>query len=367
VRPSCTPIRSRPERVQRRHRHALHAVVLHAVALHVVALHSPSYCWTRARLGLAASQVPPRPSLPRYCRARPRCPLCESVPSRHTSPSIRARPNRARPWPASRCCSRVRIHPARHCSFRAVRLRSGPSPALARLHRLHRTRHCPALLAPTHAVALPNRAVQPLLLALRLFLVQRALCSSLCASAATVLAAQRLLPRAATVRTCPGPAPHCLQLRRAVRVRQRRATTAPSHGRPSRTSSRALPPCSGARSHAAATSTCASSHPPSPGCAAPAAARAPSRPRRLACTPPLAPAARALLRRPAPARLLRSRRAPVPRAFPASCTPPVPPEPGGGGEREMDKDWRPRDKRQRLKQKEAPGIRKQRRRGKEIS
>jgi hypothetical protein len=86
VRPSCTPTRSRPEFAQRRHRYALHAVVLRAVALHVVALHSPSYCRTRARLGLAASQVPPRPSLPSYRRARPRCPPCESVPSRHASP-----------------------------------------------------------------------------------------------------------------------------------------------------------------------------------------------------------------------------------------------------------------------------------------
>jgi hypothetical protein len=81
VRLSCTPIRSWPERIQRRHRYALDAVVLHAVALH-----SPSYCRTRARLGLAASQVAPRPSLPRYCRARPRCHPCGSIPSRYASP-----------------------------------------------------------------------------------------------------------------------------------------------------------------------------------------------------------------------------------------------------------------------------------------
>jgi hypothetical protein len=68
VRPSCTPIRLRPKRVQRRHRYALHAVVLHAVALHVVALHNPSYCWTRACLGLAAS--PPHTPEPRAFSAR---------------------------------------------------------------------------------------------------------------------------------------------------------------------------------------------------------------------------------------------------------------------------------------------------------
>jgi hypothetical protein len=38
------------------------------------------------RSGLTASQVPPRPSLPRYCRAWPCCPPCGSVPSRHASP-----------------------------------------------------------------------------------------------------------------------------------------------------------------------------------------------------------------------------------------------------------------------------------------
>jgi hypothetical protein len=86
ARPSCTPTRSRPEFPQRRHRYALHVVVLHAVALHVVALHSPFYCRTHAHLGLAASQVPPRPSSPSYCRARSRCPPCGSVPSRHASP-----------------------------------------------------------------------------------------------------------------------------------------------------------------------------------------------------------------------------------------------------------------------------------------
>jgi hypothetical protein len=59
------------------------------IALHVVTLHgysSSSCCRTRTRLGLAVSQVPPRPSLPSYHRARPRCPPCESVPSHHASP-----------------------------------------------------------------------------------------------------------------------------------------------------------------------------------------------------------------------------------------------------------------------------------------
>jgi hypothetical protein len=48
--------------------------------------YSSSCCWTHARFGLATSQVPPRPSLPNYRRARPRCPPCGLVPSRHTSP-----------------------------------------------------------------------------------------------------------------------------------------------------------------------------------------------------------------------------------------------------------------------------------------
>jgi hypothetical protein len=61
----------------------------HIIALHVIALHgysSSSCCRARIRLGLAVSQIPPRSSLPRYCRARPRCPSCGSVPSRHASP-----------------------------------------------------------------------------------------------------------------------------------------------------------------------------------------------------------------------------------------------------------------------------------------
>jgi hypothetical protein len=37
------------------------------------------------RSGLAASQVPPRPSSPSYRRARPRCPPCGSASSRHAS------------------------------------------------------------------------------------------------------------------------------------------------------------------------------------------------------------------------------------------------------------------------------------------
>jgi hypothetical protein len=65
VRPSCTPIRSWPERVQRRHRYALDAVVLHAVALHSSSF---SCCRSRTHLGLAASHLymsEPRASLTR--------------------------------------------------------------------------------------------------------------------------------------------------------------------------------------------------------------------------------------------------------------------------------------------------------------
>jgi hypothetical protein len=69
--------------------HRIRSPPLQIIALHVIALHgypSSSCCRARTCLGLAASQVPPRPSLPRYCRARPRCPSCESVPSHHASP-----------------------------------------------------------------------------------------------------------------------------------------------------------------------------------------------------------------------------------------------------------------------------------------
>jgi hypothetical protein len=60
----------------------------HIIALHVVTLHgysSSSYCRARTCLGLAASQVSPRPSLRSYHRARPRCPPCGSASSRHAS------------------------------------------------------------------------------------------------------------------------------------------------------------------------------------------------------------------------------------------------------------------------------------------
>jgi hypothetical protein len=43
-------------------------------------------CWSCVRLGFIAPQVPPQPSLLRYCHARPRCPPCGSDPSRHASP-----------------------------------------------------------------------------------------------------------------------------------------------------------------------------------------------------------------------------------------------------------------------------------------
>jgi hypothetical protein len=99
VRPSCTSTRSRPELAQRGPRHTPHVATLHVVALHVVALHGYSFsscCRTRTRLGLAASQVPPRPPSPSYRRARPCCPPCGSAPSRHAlAPSAHARIARA--------------------------------------------------------------------------------------------------------------------------------------------------------------------------------------------------------------------------------------------------------------------------------
>jgi hypothetical protein len=155
----------------------------HIIALHVVALHgysSSSCCRACTRLGLAASPVPPRPSLPRYCRARPHCPSCESVSSRHASapsahlratsaaryyastrmlaPLARHRP-RTTPVPPPRtpAASPAGLgHSACHYSLRAACLRPGLAPAaLARvLHAIA----CSGPLASSASVPQPHAA-----------------------------------------------------------------------------------------------------------------------------------------------------------------------------------------------------------------
>jgi hypothetical protein len=109
--------------------------------------HSPRPCRVAGPSATTLAKVPPcATSLP-FVRVGPESP--------HLT-SIRARPNRARSWSASRCCSRVWIRPAR----------SGPfASAWVPLLRSHAYTACTA-----HAIALPNRVVQPLLLALRLLL-----------------------------------------------------------------------------------------------------------------------------------------------------------------------------------------------------
>jgi hypothetical protein len=139
--------------------HRIQSPPPYIIAPHVVALHgysSSSSCRARTHLGPAASQVPPRPPLPRYHRARPRCPSCESVLSRHTSPpSVHARTARVL---GPHCA-------ATHASGSAL-LASGRLPPLGvPLLRSHAYTSCTA-----HAIVLPNRVVQPLLLALRLHL-----------------------------------------------------------------------------------------------------------------------------------------------------------------------------------------------------
>jgi hypothetical protein len=141
ARPSFTPTRLRPELAQREHRHALHAATLHDVARHGYS--SSSCCRARTRLGLAASQVLPRLSLPRYCRARPRRPSCGSVPIRHASlPPAHARTARVLgPHRAAAHASETAPH---------VTARSGPFTS-ARVLLLHSHAHAAcicAVLAP---------------------------------------------------------------------------------------------------------------------------------------------------------------------------------------------------------------------------
>jgi hypothetical protein len=114
----------------------------HIIALHVVALHdysSSSCCQARTHLGLAASQVPPRPSLPRYCRARPGRPSCGSVPIRHVSfPPAHARTARVLgPHRTAAHVSETALH---------VTARSGPFTS-AQVLLLHSHAHAACICA----------------------------------------------------------------------------------------------------------------------------------------------------------------------------------------------------------------------------
>jgi hypothetical protein len=127
ARPSCTPIRSRPELAQREHRHALHAA-----ALYVIALHSSSGSFASARVLLLHSHT--------YA-------ACISAVLAPT------------PVPASRVLTLSRKHTP------ALAQRPGPAPltASARARRLcrspvtqHRTCTCccsTAQVLPTHTPA----------------------------------------------------------------------------------------------------------------------------------------------------------------------------------------------------------------------
>jgi hypothetical protein len=131
----------------------------HIIALHVVVLHdysSSPCCQARTHLGLAASQVPPRPSLPRYCRARPRRPSCESVPSRHASPPpAHVRTARVRgPYRAAALASEIAMHFTAH-SGRSPPLEScscthTPTPPASVPRLLPRARAC---LHPCHSTS----------------------------------------------------------------------------------------------------------------------------------------------------------------------------------------------------------------------
>jgi hypothetical protein len=117
----------------------------HIIALHAVALHdysSSSCCRARTRLGLAASQVSPRPSLPSYRRAWLRCPPCGSALSRRaTAPralcSAPAPSPTAAPTPPPTCA----------CAFPhlAQQLSTATPPARAVVRHVA-LQHC--LLAP---------------------------------------------------------------------------------------------------------------------------------------------------------------------------------------------------------------------------
>jgi hypothetical protein len=109
--------------------------------------HSPRPCRVAGPSATTLAKVPPCVTSLPFVRVGPESP--------HLT-SIRARPNCACSWSASRCCSRVWIRPARFGPF---------ASAWVPLLRLH------AYTAGTaHAIALPNRVVQPLLLALHLLL-----------------------------------------------------------------------------------------------------------------------------------------------------------------------------------------------------
>jgi hypothetical protein len=102
-------------------------LVASVAAPHIIALHgysSSSYCRARTRLGLATSQVSPRPSLPSYRRARSRCPPCGSASSRHTS-ALSTHARTARVLGPHRAATH-----ASESALRATALSTGRSPPL---------------------------------------------------------------------------------------------------------------------------------------------------------------------------------------------------------------------------------------------
>jgi hypothetical protein len=103
-------------------------------------------------LGLVAPHVSSRPSLPRYCRARPRCPSWESVPSRHASP----------PSAHARTARVIGPHRATaHVSESALRATaySGPFASARAAPMFHL--HTPLCFAPAAPPAPPRSCFMP--------------------------------------------------------------------------------------------------------------------------------------------------------------------------------------------------------------
>jgi hypothetical protein len=136
--------------------------------LQLLSPHSPRPCRVAGPSATTLAKVPPcATSLP-FVRVGPESP--------HLT-SIRACPNRARSWSALLLLTR--LDPP--CSLRAVCLRLGPTPALARLHRRHRARH---------------RAAEP-----------RCAATSACPASAPVFSARSSLWRLPRSRASAGPEP----------------------------------------------------------------------------------------------------------------------------------------------------------------
>jgi hypothetical protein len=104
---------------------------------------SSSCCRARTRLGLAASQVPPRPSSLSYRRARPHCPPRGSVSSRHASvPSALPTPCAATPPRACATPPPDTSHMGPYSSRTSLRQTAAPkfhlhAPSARPRHQLH--------------------------------------------------------------------------------------------------------------------------------------------------------------------------------------------------------------------------------------